>query len=191
MQSGPRDHAEALYYHIAGDAIGCAKRESDEFGIAQYVCTAMVFSALTLEAYINQQYASHPETKKLDLRKLEVREKWKMLPLLLGSKTTFDTGAPPFQKFNNLINLRNEALVHFNPIGKAQQSGSGRKRFSTIVKDLGNAKLYFACIRDMIEHLYKLTSGKTDVPEFLNGARYISTITVDMRASIEILASSK
>jgi hypothetical protein len=44
----------------------------------------MVFSALTLEAYINQQYASHKEISKFDLRKFEVREKWKMLPLLLG-----------------------------------------------------------------------------------------------------------
>ena len=101
-----REHAAALYYHIAGDAIECAVKETDEFRLAEYVCTAMVFSALTLEAYINQQYASNSETAKLDLRRFEVREKWKMLPLLLGSKKTFDPGTMPFQTFHNPTSLR-------------------------------------------------------------------------------------
>jgi hypothetical protein len=81
----------------------------------------MVFSALTLEAYINQQYASHKEISKFDLRKFEVREKWKMLPLLLG-----------------------------------------------------------------------LTGGKTEVPGFLSGTRYLSTITVlaPMPISIGRISSS-
>ena len=114
MDMGNRDHAEALYYHIAGDAIESAVKETDEFRLAEFVCTAMVFSAFTLEAYINQQYASHEETAKLDLRNIEVREKWKMLPLLLGQPQTFDVGGPPYQtsqRANNCGTTRYHACI--------------------------------------------------------------------------------
>ena len=177
------EHAAALYYHIAGDAIECAVKETDEFRLAEYVCTAMVFSALTLEAYINQQYAAHNETAKIDLRRFEVREKWKMLPLLLGSKKTFDPGTMPFQTLHELISLR-DTLVHFT---RTTISG-GRKpkeNFSVVVKDIGRAKTCFACIPAMIHALKDLTSGKTDVPDFLHGARYLSTIFVDASISLE------
>jgi hypothetical protein len=171
MDIGNRDHAEALYYHIAGDAIEAAAKETDEFRLAEHVCTAMVFSALTLEAYINQQYASHKETAKLDLKSFEVREKWKMLPLLLGQPQTFDTGASPYQTFSELITLRNNSLVHFKP---GWPPSSATSQFSTLVKDLDRARRYHSCIGDMIRTLNKLTGGMTDVPEgFLNGARKI------------------
>jgi hypothetical protein len=189
MDMGNRDHAEALYYHIAGDAIESAVKETDEFRLAEFVCTAMVFSAFTLEAYINQQYASHEETAKLDLRNIEVREKWKMLPLLLGQPQTFDVGVSPYQTFSELITLRNNALVHFKPV---LPPGSARQPFSTLVKDLERATRYHACIGDMIRTLNKLTGGRTAVPEgFLNGERYLSThtVSVDLSVSVEFLAS--
>ena len=202
MQSKQRDHAEALYYHIAGDAIGCAQKESDEFRWAQYVCTSMVFSALTLEAYINQQYASCPETTKLvDLLKLDIRAKWRMLPLLLGGPETFDSGTMPYQAFHELVCLRNQVLVHFKPVAGALQPAArgrrglahktratdrgqqGRQPFSEIVKGRDKAKSYFECIA-AIRRLSELTAGRTDVPEFLNGARYLSTFLIDVTFSM-------
>jgi hypothetical protein len=42
MNISNRDHAEALYYHIAGDAIESAARkttEAEEFSLAEHVCT--------------------------------------------------------------------------------------------------------------------------------------------------------
>jgi hypothetical protein len=179
MDSALKDHAEALYYHIAGDAIECAERESDEFRLAQYVCASMVFSALTLEAYINQQYQSRPETQKLALRSMEVRLKWQMLPLLLGSKETFVLGAMPFQTSHSLITLR-DALVHFKPRGKISKRGGGKpdEIFSVVVKDVAGARAYFACIPAMIHKLAELTSRQTDVPLFLKGGRYLSSISL-------------
>ena len=186
MDTGTKEHAEALYYHIAGDAIECAAKETDEFRLAECVCTAMVFSALTLEAFINQQYASHKETAKFDLRKFEVREKWKMLPLLLGRSQTFDLGVSPYQTFSELIALRNDSLVHFKP----GLPSPGRQSFAALVKELERARRYFACIGDMIRALNRLTGGKTEVPEgFLNGDRYLATITVDFPMPMEVLAT--
>jgi hypothetical protein len=182
MDSGERDHAEALYYHIASDAIASAEREPEEFSLAQYVSTSMMFSAFTLEAYINQEYKSHAEVAKLDSGKLNVRLKWGMLPLLLGSKKTFDRGATPFQIFDELIRRR-DALVHFKPYtGGSDQP----ERFSVMVKDVGRAKTYFSCIPAMIRELHKLTSGQTVIPEFLNGAKYLSTRTISVSVSIPV-----
>jgi hypothetical protein len=53
-----RPHPEALYFHIARRALDEIEQETDEFQLAQRVGTAIVFSALTLEAFINQQTAS-------------------------------------------------------------------------------------------------------------------------------------
>jgi len=72
MEIGPREHAAALYYHIAGDALKCARKQANngkgEFYLAQHVCTSMVFSALTLEAYINLEYTFHPKTSKIEAK---------------------------------------------------------------------------------------------------------------------------
>jgi hypothetical protein len=77
MKVGIRDHLETLYYHTAGDAIDSADREQDEFRKAEQISVSIVFSALTLEAYINQQYALHGKTKDLRLREMfQARHPW-------------------------------------------------------------------------------------------------------------------
>jgi hypothetical protein len=182
MEFAYRGHPEALYYHIASDAINCAVQERDEFRLAQYVCTSMVFSALTLESYINQQFAAHVQTTQLNLRKLDIKNKWLKLPMLLGGDKTFDRGSEPFRTFEQLVFLRNEVLMHFKPgLSLDAESDKPTKRpFADVVKDLAKAQLYFQCIPVMINTLRELTGGKTDVPEgFLNGARYLSTIMVN------------
>jgi hypothetical protein len=89
----------------------------------------MIFSALTLEAYINQEYTSHRETAKIDVKQLDVSNKWVMLPLLLGGSKTFKKGEPPFQTFDGLISLRNNLLVHFKggPVGKTTDNTDLRR----------------------------------------------------------------
>jgi hypothetical protein len=186
MDLGNRDHAEALYYHIAGDAIESAAKETDEFRLAEHVCTAIVFSALTLEAYINQEYATHTETETLDVERMALREKWRSLPLRLGQPQTFNERASPYETFSELITLRNKVLVHFKP---GSPPSSAKQQFSALVKDLDRAKRYRSCIGDLIRTLNKLTGGKTDVPAFLNGARYLARITVSIPGAVEFLAS--
>ena len=90
------EHAAALYYHIAGDAIECAVKETDEFRLAEYVCTAMVFSALTLEAYINQQYAAHNETAKIDLRRFRGARKMENASIAAGEQKNLRSGDNAF-----------------------------------------------------------------------------------------------
>lgn len=183
MENDHREHAEALYYHIAGDALKQAakggKKGKDEFCLAQYVCASMIFSALTLEAYINQEYTSHRETAKIDVKQFDVSNKWIMLPLLLGGSKTFKKGECPFQTFDGLISLRNNLLVHFKggPVGKTTDKQT-RQPFSAVVKDFERARIYFNCIAAMIKKLNELTSSQTSVPGFLNGERYLATIVV-------------
>jgi hypothetical protein len=118
-----------------------------------------------------------------------VREKWKMLPLLLGQPQTFDLGSSPYQTFSELINLRNDILVHFKPGAPPSKK---RQPFAALVKDLERARRYHACIGDMIRTLTNLTGGKTDVPEgFLNRARYLATIRVAFPMPVEVLAERK
>jgi hypothetical protein len=121
----------------------------------------------------------------LDLKKLEVREKWKKLPLLLGQPQTFNIGASPYQTFSELITLRNDVLVHFKP---GLSPSSTKQPFSALVKDIERARRYHSCIGEMVRTLNKLTGGKTSVPGFLNGARYLATITVDFPIASDVLA---
>jgi hypothetical protein len=112
-----------------------------------------------------------------------------MLPLLLGQPQTFNIGASPYQTFSELITLRNDVLVHFKP---GSSPSSTKQPFSALVKDLERAKRYHSCTGDMIRTLNKLTGGKTDVPAgFLNGARYLATITVSIPTTVEFLASEE
>jgi hypothetical protein len=122
---------------------------------------------------------------------MEVRLKWKMLPLLQGSKTTFDPGATPFQTYNQLISLRDD-LAHFKP-RKDISGGDGKPNqiFSVVVKDIERAKTQFACIPSMIHKLNELTSGQTDVPAFLNGVRYLSTVSISATMTLEFRASGE
>lgn len=59
--SGSYPRPDALYHNISRDAIDLAKVESDGFKRRQLIATSLVFSALCLEVFINQEYASHPK----------------------------------------------------------------------------------------------------------------------------------
>src|SRR2546429_4289807 len=87
------------------------------FKMIQHVTTSMVFSALCLETFINQEYEEHLKDHELfeDLERLSLEAKWRLLPLLLGSSETFYTGAEPYQTFDDMIFARNQPFVHFKP----------------------------------------------------------------------------
>ena len=187
--SGQHPHPEALYYHIAGDACAAGLMETDEFKRKQLAATAMVFSALCLEVFINQEFAAFPETSKLldEDDRLPLETKWLLLPMLLGSVGTFDKSQEPFQTFRELLRTRNQRLVHFKP---AKETGGGafdRKHgyFGDLVNNVALAKRFCACIGEMIRELNRLTAGKTDVPSFLAGDRYISRVWFDVTMPIE------
>ena len=111
-----RAHPKLCIFHIARRVVDGIENEKDEFQLSQRVATAIVFSALTLEAFINQEFGLHPETHKIikEEKGITVQAKWLMLPLLLQAGKTFETGEMPFQKFSQLVTIRN-AIFHFNP----------------------------------------------------------------------------
>jgi len=110
-----------------------------------------------------------------------------MLPLLLGAPQTFDRGKEPFQSFLELVRLRNRRLVHFKPHNEVHETDRvphHSQYFGEVVKDSALAAKYMACIGDMILELSRLTGGTTDVPDFLKGARYLSTVSTEVAIPI-------
>jgi hypothetical protein len=185
-----RPHPEALYFHIARRALDGIEQETDEFQLAQRVGTAIVFSALTLEAFINQQFGQHPETIEVikEERGISLPSKWILLPWLLGGGKTFARGAEPFQKFSELVRFRN-TIFHFNPTGAVDNSKPHKQFFSSLMKDVELGKSYFNVVEKMIRKLHELTDGKTEIPGFLGGNEYLTTIWVDIAAPIEFTGS--
>ena len=185
-----KPHPDALYFHIAADALGAAKTEKDPLKLQQYVATVLVFSALCLEAYINQEYARHDETAKLldDDQSFRLESKWLLFPLLLASPRTFDKGANPFQTFARLIALRNQRLVHFKPhketLTAVKASSRPKEYLIELLQDAEQAERYHRCVGDMIRTLHQLCSGKTRLPEFLSGHRYSQEVPVSRSATM-------
>lgn len=178
-----KPHPDALYFHIANDALVSAHAESDDLKIQQYVATSLVFSALCLEAYVNQEFCRHAETEKVIAAddRLSLQSKWLMLPLLLGATRTFDKGAEPCQTFLELLALRNTRLVHFKPQKEslqAIQASKSKKYLVDLLRDVSCAEKYHRCISEMICELHRLTNKKTRVPEFLSGHRYSQEVPV-------------
>jgi hypothetical protein len=57
------------------------------------------------------------------------------------------------------------------------------------MKDVELGKSYFNVVEKMIRKLHELTDGKTEIPGFLGGNEYLTTIWVDIAAPIEFTGS--
>jgi hypothetical protein len=188
-------HPEALYYNVARTAVKAARNEADEYERKQHVAVAMVFSALCLESFINQEYVRHSETNKIfeeGERGLQLETKWLMLPLLLGNKATFDRGTEHYQVFRDLVQTRNERLVHFKPQREIYEfPPDSRKQnepyFSDLLNDVERAEKYVNCVGNMIRKLNELTSKKTDIPAFLSNEKYLSRVVSSATSNFETL----
>ena len=78
-----------LYYHIAKDSLAEAKAKTLEtseelFRRVECNTTVIVFSALCLEAYINDVYYEHFPEVAYD--RISIDNKWLLLPRLLGKR---------------------------------------------------------------------------------------------------------
>lgn len=203
-------YPEILYYHIARDALDSAKTDQENmkqaqaayekielsnielpiteeaapevawFKMIEHVTTSMVFSALCLETFINQEYEEHLKDHELfeDLERLSLEAKWRLLPLLLGSSETFNTGAEPYQTFDDMIFTRNQRFVHFKPDKERQPPRRSSKKhkeyWGNLVTNIALAEKYLECVGQMIQERHRLTNGKTDATRVLQGGRYIS-----------------
>jgi hypothetical protein len=184
-----RAHPEALYFHIARRVLDGIEDEKEEFQLAQRVGTAIVFSALTLEAFINQEFGLHPEIQKItkEEKGITLKAKWLLLPLLLHGNKTFETGEMPFQKFSELVTVRN-AIFHFNPTDTfdPHPKRPSQMFFSDLIKNVDLAKSYFDVVEAMIKKLHELTGGKTELPYFLSGSEYITSFWTDITSPLDL-----
>lgn len=154
-------HPEALYFHIAQDALRVAQanrgRQDDQgvFTLKEAVTTVYVFSLLCLEAFINQEFQHAFGVGKSSRRKARptsLIEKWLHLPLYLGEPISFDKATEPYRSFVKLAQLRTR-LVHFNP------SDERGDYWGNVVGDVAFAEQCFGCLNEMIRHLNRLTNG--------------------------------
>lgn len=182
---GMRPHPEALYYHIANDALLSAQGESVEFERKKLITVAMVFSALCLEAFVNQQH-------NWGSKRLSLINKWRQLPTILGAAQSFSESQEPFLTFVDLVTTRNNRLVHFKPVGETQYTGikQNKRYFGDLVNDLDLAKRYVNCVRGMIEELNILTGGRTDGLSFLAGTKSLSDVWSSSTVSYDVEPSS-
>lgn len=187
-------YPEVLYYHVAKDALKIAKQANQNTNEHEYIrkkanVTAMVFSALCLETFIIQEYYLHTETRKIidDNPQIPPETKWLLLPLLLGSKVTFDKGKTRFQKFHELVFDRNNRIVHFKPekeIIYDEKEPYKNMKYTDLVNDTSRAESYLTCIDDMIGELNRITDGKTRTPKFLH-AKFLSSVSASSGVNIE------
>lgn len=126
--------AKAAYERTKGAQTDRTYGESDAY-------VAIVFSALTLEAFINElaECATFPPwghepsaplagfasvMKEAEESHAQLELKYKLVKLLFTQKS-YDESRPPYQDFKLLIDLR-DALVHLKPMDKLLRDENGK-----------------------------------------------------------------
>ena len=182
---GMQPHPDALYYHIAANAVQTAAGEARVFQRKQAVTVAMVFAVLCLEAYVNKQ-------KTWD-ENVSLVKKWRQIPSKLGAEEGFRENEEPFHTFKDLVHTRNHRLVHFKPKGETHFIGMepDRRYFGDLIADVGLAQQYVECVRAMIVELNRLTAGKSELPRFLAGEEYLSTVWTSVTIPYEVLGPKR
>jgi len=104
-------------YQDAGYLHGIATKPEMEptFEKTQLSRTAIVLYIVSLEALINramEAFVSSPLREFFLEReqRFELKDKWRLLPLLAGGSVSFDEGKYPWSHFKELVDLRNDYL---------------------------------------------------------------------------------
>jgi hypothetical protein len=180
--AGSRPHPDALFYHVARNALSearsIAQNPKAEFRLAQVVASVYVFSALTLETFINAEYDRLKETRGLSVNESEnTQTRWYQLPGRLGCPG-FSRTAEPVLSFERLMEIRNKVLAHYAPeIERALD-------FYRIIKDADLASKMFDTVHAMIAELNRLTQERTELPRYLAGEEYLTTIIASFSVPI-------
>lgn len=177
-------HPESLYYHIAVDALNESKKykvdESNEVEFKRKECITivLVFSALFLEAFINQEYAKLSLEHKLAKRQT-LESKWVDLPRHLGKTYSFNLSGTPYTTFQDIISTRNNRLVHVKPHEEDVDDTTAPplEYWGELVGNTDKAQEYVNCIKEMVTELHILTGCMTSSSDFLDN-RIISRIEV-------------
>ena len=127
--------------------------------IRRYAASAVLFSVMTLESYVNGYALDRFSRSYFDkyLDKLDLKSKWVVYPKLV-SGNDMDTGSKAFASFTKLIALRNR-LVHDKP-RKKRLSELNNQNFGLNYTDAQQA---VDTVRGMVNELAALdTAIRTD-----------------------------
>src|SRR3989454_10867152 len=85
---------------------------------------------------------------------------------------------PPRSTLFPYTTLFRSRLVHFKPPRETQLVSEQypKQYFGDLVNDLSLAEQCLSCVGDMIRELNRLAGGSTDVPKFLSGDKYLSSV---------------
>jgi uncharacterized protein YutE (UPF0331/DUF86 family) len=148
-----RTSLEAVLFRTAYQSSLKAEKEHEKVGRQEDIIRSMVkeleysIIAITsavqcLEAYINHVGLLEISTIWKEIEKIEIKQKWIVIPRLVVNKDVFNRGSEPFQSFSKVVGLRNRIVHHKQEFGifhETQDFGYTCKVF----KDINsiNAKL--------------------------------------------------
>jgi len=124
--------------------------------VVRHAAVCVVLAVVALEGYINEFLQRHAKPSLWGvMQRLGIRNKWQLAPRLTGADEEFQTDAPPWAKFSELVRMRNR-IVHWAPPdpekpGPAKEWGD----YKTTVQELTSERASEAC-RTACEMIWQL-----------------------------------
>lgn len=148
------------YYNIAEKYLNEAERSSLDFEIRQNSLISIVFSALTLEASINDIGIEYLKEIFDDIKELSFPKKWRVaIKLLLKNGQNIDKFNNLYGKLRKLNTLRND-LVHYKSKFESPVIDKNGRKIPSIDKrvNMNEAKEYFQLIENTLRAFQELTN---------------------------------
>ncbi len=167
------DYLSVDYYDIAERHLEQTKQSLEDWEIRQNSLISIIFSALTLEATINDIGIEYLKESFDDIKKLNFPQKWRKSIRLLLKKNKEGKELGRFNKlYGNLKKLQKlrSDLVHYKIKFEPPIKDKNGKKLSMIDKRVNKdeARKYFQLIEDVLRVFYELTNvAKNDIPVLL------------------------
>lgn len=142
---------------------------------------------MCLEAFANEQcHVSSNECGEFE--RLSAKAKWQWLARNLGDGKSFSEHSPPFSDFGDLVELRNQRLVHFKPWKEERWLGRDYENaaFLDVATDVELAGRALSVVPAMIRELHRITNGRTEIPQYLDGVRFVANVWSSVTTSVHI-----
>lgn len=168
-----KDYLSVDYYDIAERHLEQTEQNLEDWEIRQNSLISIIFSALTLEAAINDIGIEYLKETFDNIEKLNFPNKWREIIKLLLKKNKEERELKRFNilygDLKKLQKLRND-LVHYKIKFESRIKDKNSKKLSMIDKRVNKdeARKYFELIEDTLKVFYKLTNvAKNDIPVLL------------------------
>lgn len=158
------------YHNIAKKFLEEAEKSLQDWEIRQNSLISIIFSALTLEATINDIGIEYLKETFNDIEELSFPKKWRITTkLLLKKDTKLDKFNKLYGNLKKLQTLRND-LVHYKSKFEPPIKDKNNNKISIVDKRVNKneARKYFQLIEDVLRVFYELTDmPKNDITVLL------------------------